>query len=91
MDTSRAGNLIAEQMGNLERDYGDKEGYEIGAVISIIEVQGPDGAHFRIRNNLGNPALALGIMRMAEDELIRAMRTPGAFDQGDEGSAEEDS
>ena len=86
MDTSKVGNVIAEQMGALERDYGDKEGYEIGAVISIVEIQGPDGAHFRMRNNLGNPALTLGIMRIAEDEWIRAMRTPGAFGEGAEES-----
>lgn len=75
-------------MEALERDFGDKEGFEIGAMITIVEVQGPEGAMFRIRNNLGNPALALGILRMAEDELIRAMRTPGAFEQGDEDAPE---
>ncbi len=84
LDTSRAGTVIAEQMGALERDFGDKEGYEIGGVVTIVEVQGPEGSTLRIRNNLGNPTLALGFLHMAEDEWMRAMRTPGAFD----GSAE---
>jgi hypothetical protein len=82
MDTAKAGTLIAEQMEALERDYGDKDDHEIGAIITIVEIQGPDGAHFRIRNNLPNPALTLGVLRMAEHEWIAAMKTPGAFGPG---------
>ncbi len=74
LDTSKAGQVIAEQMEALEADFGDKDGYDIGAVVTIVEVSGPDGSNFRIRNNMGNPVLALGVMRLAEDELIRAMR-----------------
>jgi hypothetical protein len=80
MDTSRAGLVIAAQMEALERDYGDE--HEIGAVITIVEIQGPNGSHFRVRNNLGNAPLVLGVMRMAEDEWLRSMRTPGAFGEG---------
>jgi hypothetical protein len=94
MDTSKAGRLIAEQMDALERDYGEKDGYEIGAMITIVEIAGPRGSHFRMRSNIGNPAMALGVMRMAEDEWLRSMRTPGAIQGGDhqgegEGEGEE--
>jgi len=75
LDTSRAGQVIAAQMEALEKDFGDKEGYEIGAVVTIVEVSGPEGSALRIRNNMGNPTLTLGYLRLAEDELIRFMRS----------------
>jgi hypothetical protein len=74
LDTTKAGQVIAAQMEALEKDFGDKDGYEIGAVVTIVEVSGPEGSHLRIRNNMGNPTLTLGVLRLAEDELIRAMR-----------------
>jgi hypothetical protein len=73
-------------MEALERDFGDKEGYEIGAMVTIVEIQGPEGSHFRMRNNIGIPAMVLGVMRMAEDEWLRSMRTPGAIGGEPEGS-----
>ena len=77
LDTSKAGQVIAEQMEALERDFGDQEGYEIGAVVTIVEVSGPDGSNLRIRNNIGNATMVLGVLRLAEDELVRAMRSDG--------------
>jgi|HubBroStandDraft_2_1064218.scaffolds.fasta_scaffold402296_2 hypothetical protein len=74
MDTTAAGRLVAEQMEALEEDFGDE--FEIGAVVTIVEVRGPDGSAFRIRNNLGDGAQVLGVLRLAEDEWIRHMR-PG--------------
>jgi hypothetical protein len=88
VDTSRAGRVIAEQMEALERDYGDD--FEIGAVITIVEIQGPEGSHFRMRNNIGNPVMALGVMRMAEEQWLMGMRTPGGMTRGnDEGDDSE--
>jgi hypothetical protein len=76
LDTSKAGEVIAEQMEALAADYDDSaEAFEIGAVVTIIEIAGPDGgSHLRIRNSMGNPTLTLGYLRLAEDELIRSMR-----------------
>lgn len=77
LDTSKAGQVIAAQMEALEDDYGDQEGYEIGAVITIVEVSGPDGSDLRIRNNLGNPVMTLGVLRLAEAEWVRFMQSGG--------------
>jgi hypothetical protein len=77
IDTSKAGQVIAAQMEAIEKDFADKEGYEIGAVVTIVGIQGPDGSNLRIRNNLGDPVMTLGILRLAEDELIRALRGGG--------------
>lgn len=90
MDTTKAGRLIAEQMEALDRDYGDKEGVDIGAIVTIVEIAGPEGSHFRMRTNVGPPAMVLGILRMAEDQWIQSMRTPGAFGQGGDGGDADD-
>jgi hypothetical protein len=78
LDTSKAGQIIAEQMEALEKDYGETDEYEIGAVVTIVEVTGPEGSTLRIRNNLAHPFMALGVLRLAEDEWIRFLRGGGA-------------
>jgi hypothetical protein len=88
MDVSKAGKVVAEQMGALERDYGDKEDYEVAGVISVVVVQGPDGAQLRIRSNMSNPAMTLGVMRMAEDEYLRALRRGSIEGAGDDDDSE---
>jgi hypothetical protein len=74
IDTSKAGQQIAAQMEAIEKDFEDQEGFELGAIITIVGIDGPGGSIFRIRHNLGNPALALGVMRLAEDQWIQFMR-----------------
>lgn len=75
IDTSKAGQQIAAQMEAIESDFADKDGYELGAIITIVGINEPDGgSHFRIRHNVGNPALALGVLRLAEDQWIQLMR-----------------
>jgi hypothetical protein len=83
MDVSKAGKVIAEQMGALERDYGDDDSYDIVGTISIVAIQGPEGTNFRLRSNLGNPAMTLGALRMAEDQFLLALRTEGGIEHGD--------
>lgn len=83
MDTTKAGQLIAEQMEALERDFGDRDDYRIVGGISIILIEGPEGVTFRTRSNLGNPVMTLGTIRMAEDDFLHAMRNPGRL-EGDE-------
>ncbi|HXB14740.1 MAG TPA: hypothetical protein VNV44_03255 [Solirubrobacteraceae bacterium] len=81
MDTSKAGQLIAEQMEALDRDFGDREDLKIGGGVSIVLIEGEDGSFFRIRSNMGHPAMTLGAMRMAEDEFLRALREPGGIER----------
>jgi len=74
IDTSKAGQQIAQQMEAIETDFADKEGYKLGPIITIVGIEGPEGgAHFRIRHNLGDSARALGVLRLAEDHWIRFM------------------
>jgi hypothetical protein len=78
IDTSSAGEQIAAQMEAIEKDFADTEGYKLGAIVTIVGIDGPEGSHFRIRHNVGNPALALGVMRLAEQQWIEFMRqAPG--------------
>jgi hypothetical protein len=70
IDTTEAGKVIAAQMEAIEEAYADRDDCKIGAVVTIVEVTGNDGAEFRVRNNLGNPFMALGVMEMAKNQLI---------------------
>ena len=72
IDTTAAGKLIAEQMEAIEKDYEDRDDCKVGAVVAIVEVVGDDGAEFRVRNNLGNLPMTLGVMRLAENQMILA-------------------
>jgi hypothetical protein len=87
VDVSKAGKVIAEQMGALERDYGDSDEYDIAGTISIVAVQGPEGTNFRLRSNFGHPAMTLGALRMAEDQFMLALRTEGGIERGDDEDA----
>jgi hypothetical protein len=77
IDTTSAGKVVAAQMEAIEKDYEDRDGYQIGAVVTIIEVNGPEGSEFRVRNNLGNPFMTLGIMRIAEHQLLSGIQAGG--------------
>ena len=75
MDASKAGKVIAEQLEAIERDYGDSDAHDIGAVITIVEVTGPDSSEVRIRSNLGGqPYRLLGYIRVAEEQAISQFR-----------------
>ena len=55
---------VADQMDAIEADFGDQ--YEIGALMTIVEVRRPSGeAGIRVRSNV--PAwVGLGMLRVAE-------------------------
>ena len=54
---------VAEQMDAIETDFGDS--YEIGRVITIVEVKGPDGnVGLRVRAGM-YPWVALGMLEAA--------------------------
>jgi hypothetical protein len=55
---------VAEQMDAIETDFGD--GYEIGRVITIVEVLQPNG-QVGLRVRAGQyPWVALGMLKFAE-------------------------
>ena len=86
IDTSKAGQQVAAQMEAIEKDFADEEGFQLGAIITIVEIEGPGGgSNFRIRHNLGNPTLALGALRLAEDQWLQYMRQgPAPEQEGEE-------
>jgi hypothetical protein len=63
---SKLGEEVAAQMDAIEADFGDD--YEIGNVITVVEVRRPDGAGIRVRNN-APPWVGLGMLRIAERVL----------------------
>jgi hypothetical protein len=78
IDTSKAGQQIAAQMEAIEKDFEDQEGFSLGPIITIVGVQNEEGGVlFRLRHNLGHPALLLGTMRLAEDQWIDHMKQGG--------------
>jgi hypothetical protein len=62
---------VAEQMDAIEADFGD--GYQIGRVITIVEVSGPDG-NIEIRIRAGQfPWVALGRLEWAKKSVEASM------------------
>ncbi len=57
---------VAAQMDAIETDFGDD--YEIGAVVTIVEVIRSDSAGVRVRCN-AQPWVGLGMLRVAEKAL----------------------
>jgi hypothetical protein len=81
MDVSQAGKMAAEQMEAIEKAYEGKEG-EIGMMINIVQIIRPDGTlENRVQSNAAAPFLALGLMRVAEEVILRSGdRAAGAED-----------
>jgi hypothetical protein len=57
---------VAAQMDAIEADFGD--GFEIGAIVTIVEVRRPEGAGVRVRCN-APPWVGLGMLRVADKVL----------------------
>ena len=75
MDVSGAGQMAAQQMEAIENDFEGKEGYEIGMMISIVQIVGPDGTlQNRVTHNAPAPFIALGLMRVAEEAILQPGR-----------------
>jgi hypothetical protein len=69
---TRLMNEVAEQMDAIEADFGSE--YEIGRVITIVEVTGPDG-NVGLRVRAGQyPWIALGMLDFAKKSLEATMR-----------------
>jgi len=64
---TRLMNEVAEQMDAIEADFG--RNYEIGRVITVVEVAGPDGnVGIRVRAGM-YPWVALGMLEVAKKSL----------------------
>jgi hypothetical protein len=63
--------MAAEQMEAIERTYQGKEGYEVGIMINIVQILGPNGEiENRVQHNAAAPFMALGLMRVAEELIL---------------------
>ncbi len=77
LDGSILGTCASEQMEALERDYGEDDDVQIGAVMTIVEILtrvGEDqySSSVRLRHNIGDPYRAVGLLRAAEQNLIQS-------------------
>ncbi len=63
---SKLGEEVAAQMDAIETDFGDN--YEIGNIVTVVEVVRSDGATVRVRCN-ASPWVGLGLLRFAEKAL----------------------
>ncbi len=62
---------VAEQMDAIETDF--PEGFEIGRVVTIVEVRDPDGTvGIRVRAGM-YPWVALGVLEFAKKQIEQAM------------------
>ena len=75
MDVSRAGQMAADQMEAIESNYAGGEGFEIGIMINIVQIVGPNGEiENRVQHNAAAPFMALGLMRVAEELILQPGR-----------------
>jgi hypothetical protein len=63
---AKLGEEVAAQMDAIETDFGDD--YEIGNVVTVVEIVRPEGAGIRVRCNQ-QPWIGLGMLRLAERYL----------------------
>jgi hypothetical protein len=86
IDQSKIGQVVTAQMEAIEEEYGDEADSEIGAVITIVQVVASRGesvsSEIRMRCNVEDPYMILGIMRAAEQTVIQGFG-------GDEGGGED--
>ena len=80
LDGTVLGNCASEQMEALDEAYGEDDGAEIGAVLTIVQVlkrldSNGDGEDYsstvRIRHNIPDPYAAIGYLRAAEQSIIQ--------------------
>lgn len=57
---------VAAQMDAIEADFGDD--FEIGNIVTVVEVVRPDGAAIRVRGNQ-QPWVGVGMLRVAQRML----------------------
>jgi hypothetical protein len=72
MNSSKLGNLVAEQIAAIEDDYGEQG--EIRGVCSIVEVVGPKGPEVRVRLDCAGPPHALSLLTAAQATVLGMTR-----------------
>ncbi len=70
---NKLGEEVAAQMDAIETDFGDD--YEIGNVVTIVEVLRGESAGIRVRCNQ-QPWIGLGMLRVAE-RVLEGQGEPG--------------
>jgi hypothetical protein len=75
IDQSKIGQVVTAQMEAIEQEYGDDADSEIGAVITVVQVIRSRGegvsSEIRMRCNVEDPYMILGLMRAAEQTVIQ--------------------
>ncbi|MDQ6810530.1 MAG: hypothetical protein M3Z95_01350 [Actinomycetota bacterium] len=67
IDQKQVGEHIAAQMEAIEQRYGGEDSeFEVGNILTIVEVVGPDHAELRVRASDPRPWLMLGVLRWAQ-------------------------
>jgi len=77
IDQSKLGQLIQEQMQEIENDPDIPENAQIGRVVSIVEIVGPKGqegefTNIRVRAN-ARPYVAIGLLEVAKIGQLKQM------------------
>jgi hypothetical protein len=71
MDTTEARKQIARQFDEIDKTYGDKDDYAIGAVIAIVEVVGGGQSELRVNTSLGGqPNRLVGYLELAKARTL---------------------
>lgn len=75
IDHSKIGQVVTAQMEAIEEEYGDDPDSEVGAVITIVQIVSSHGenvsSEIRMRCNVEDPYMTLGLMRAAEQTVIQ--------------------
>lgn len=75
IDQSKIGQVVTAQMEAIEDEYGDAPDAEVEAVITIVQIVSGHGdgvaSEIRMRCNVEDPYLTLGLMRAAEQTVIQ--------------------
>jgi hypothetical protein len=75
LDQSKIGQVVTAQMEAIEQEYGDDPESEIGAVITIVQIvanrEESLTSEIRMRCNVEDPYMILGLMRAAEQTVIQ--------------------
>lgn len=82
LDQSKIGQVVTAQMEAIEEEYGEDSDSEIGAVITIVQVVATRGdgvaSEIRMRCNVEDPYMILGLMRAAEQTVIQGFGGDGS-------------
>lgn len=74
IDRTRLDEHIAAQIEAIEADHADEEDVEIGIIVTILEVVGPNRRGLRVRPSDTRPWVASGVIQWAADIIRRRSR-----------------